>query len=63
MCMCSCTGVMRGDGLCWGGGMWGRLHRWPLPLPPPLSYSQTEIMGELIAALETAVAPSTDMDR
>lgn len=42
-----------------GGGGWGcRLHRCP---PPP--YSQTEIMGELIGALETAVAPSTDMDR
>lgn len=37
----------------------GRLHRCPHPPPP---HSQTEIMGELIAALETAVAPSTDMD-
>lgn len=38
----------------------GRLHRCP---PPPPPHSQTEIMGELIAALETAEAPSTDMDR
>lgn len=36
----------------------GRLRR----CPPPPPHSQTEIMGELIAALETAVAPSTDMD-
>ena len=42
----------------------GRLHRCPPPPPPPPPpHSQTEIMGELIAALETAEAPSTDMDR